>query len=138
VNDYALEIGQSVAALATAPMLVGYIRWLKARLQNRRGAPPWQPYLDLRKLFAKEVIISVNASWIFRVAPFIVFSSAIAVTMLIPLVFAPMPFDGVGDLLWVVYLLLLGTFFLALAGLDPGTAFGGMGVSRLWPWRSWA
>ena len=130
MNDYALEIGQSLAALATAPMLVGYIRWLKARLQNRRGAPPWQPYLDLRKLFAKEVIISVNASWIFRVAPFIVFASAIAVTMLIPLVVAPMPFDGVGDLLWVVYLLLLGTFFLALAGLDPGTAFGGMGASR--------
>jgi hypothetical protein len=54
----------------------------------------------------------------------------VAVTMLVPLVAAPLPFDAVGDLLTVVYLMLLGTFFLALAGLDPGTAFGGMGASR--------
>src|SRR6266508_6449607 len=122
---YLLAVGQALLALALAPGLVGFVRWLKARLQNRRGAPPWQPYFELRKLFGKEVVMSNNASWLFRFAPYMVFGSAVAVTLLIPLLFAPLPFDSVGDLLVVVYLLLLGTFFLALAGLDPGTAFGG-------------
>jgi formate hydrogenlyase subunit 4 len=130
MTGYILEIGQAVLALAGAPLLVGFVRWLKARLQNRRGAPPWQPYFELGKLFGKEVVISRNASWLFRCAPYIVFASVVAVTLVVPLLAASSPFDAVGDLLVVVYLLLLGTFFLALAGLDPGTAFGGMGASR--------
>jgi formate hydrogenlyase subunit 4 len=130
MTGYVLEVAQAILALALAPGLVGFIRWVKARLQNRRGAPPWQPYFELRKLFGKEVVISNNASWLFRFAPYLVFGSTVAVTFLIPLFYVPLPFDAVGDLLAVVYLLLLGTFFLALAGLDPGTAFGGMGASR--------
>ena len=121
---------QALVALLLAPGLVGVIRWMKARLQNRRGAPPWQPYLELRKLFAKEVVVSNNASWLFRAAPFIVFGSTVAVTLLVPLLAVPLPLGGAGDLVVVVYLLLLGTFFLALAGLDPGSPFGGMGASR--------
>ncbi|HEY7869127.1 MAG TPA: NADH-quinone oxidoreductase subunit H, partial [Methylomirabilota bacterium] len=69
-------------------------------------------------------------SWLFRAAPFVVFASTVAVTFLVPMLVVPLPLDGVGDLLVVVYLLLLGTFFLSLAGLDPGSAFGGMGASR--------
>jgi len=130
MTGYLLEIGQALIALMLAPGLVGFVRWWKARLQGRRGAPPWLVYYDLRKLFGKEVVLSKNASWIFRFTPYLVFSTTLAVTMLIPLVAAPLPFDRIGDLLLVVYLLLLGTFFLALAGLDPGTAFGGMGASR--------
>ena len=130
MTGYLLEVMQMLLALLLAPGLAGFVRWLKARLQNRRGAPPWQPYFELRKLFRKEVVMSNNASWLFRFAPYIVFASTVAVAMLIPLVVTPLPFDAIGDLLVVVYLLLLGTFFLALAGLDPGTAFGGMGASR--------
>ncbi len=130
MTGYVLEIVQVLLALLLAPGLVGFVRWLKARLQNRRGAPLWLPYFELRKLFGKEVVMSNNASWLFRVAPYIIFASAVTVTFLIPLLGARLPFDNIGDLLVVVYLLLLGTFFLALAGLDPGTAFGGMGASR--------
>jgi formate hydrogenlyase subunit 4 len=129
-TGYTVAIAQTALALLLAPGLVGLIRWLKARLQNRRGAPVWQPYLELRKLFAKEVVVSSNASWLFRAAPFVVFASTVAVAFLVPVLAVPLPFDFVGDLLVVVYLLLLGTFFLALAGLDPGSAFGGMGSSR--------
>ena len=125
-----LGLAQVGLALAFAPGVVGLIRWLKARLQNRRGAPWWQPYLELRKLFAKEVIVSPNASWLFRAAPFVIFASTVAIAFLVPMLAVPLPLDTVGDLIVVVYLLLLGTFFLALAGLDPGSAFGGMGASR--------
>ncbi len=130
IDSYWLEVVQGLLALLVAPGLVGLVRWVKARLQNRRGAPPWQPYFELRKLFQKEAVISKNASWLFRFAPYIVFGSALMVVLLVPLIAAPLPLGGIGDLLVVVYLLLLGTFFLALAGLDPGTAFGGMGASR--------
>ncbi len=130
MNGWILELAQAAFAALIAPLLVGTIRWIKARLQNRRGAPPWQPYFELRKLFAKEVVVSPNASWIFRAAPYIVFVSTLAVTFVVPLVVVPLPAGQIGDLLVVVYLLLLGTFFLALAGLDPGSPFGGMGSSR--------
>lgn len=127
---YVVEVAQAALALAVAPGLVGLVRWMKARLQSRRGAPVWQPYFELWKLFQKEVVISRNASWLFRAAPFIVFSSAVVASFLVPILAVPLPFDAIGDLLVVVYLLLLGTFFLSLAGLDPGSAFGGMGASR--------
>jgi len=130
MSGYILEVLQSILAIILAPGLVGLVRWFKARLQNRRGAPPWQPYFELVKLFGKEMVVSTNASWIFHAAPYLVFASAISVTLLIPLIAVPLPFDSIGDLILVVYLLLVGTFFLSLAGLDPGTAFGGMGASR--------
>ena len=121
---------QTVLAVALAPMLVGFIRWLKARLQGRQGAAPWQPYFELRKLFAKEVVVSRTASWIFVAAPFVVFGTSVVVASLIPLVVAPPGRVISGDLFAAVYLLLLGTFVLALAGLDAGSPFGGMGSSR--------
>ena len=125
-----VAVGQTSLALLLAPGLAGLIRWMKARLQNRRGAPFWQPYLELRKLFGKEVVVSSNASWLFQAAPFVIFASTVATTALVPVLAAPLVFDTMGDLIVLVYLLLLGTFFLALAGLDPGSAFGGMGASR--------
>ena len=128
--EYLLAVFQALFALALAPLVMGFVRWLKARMQNRRGAPPWQPYFEVVKLLGKEAVVSKQASWLFRSAPYVVFASTLAVTFLVPFLFISQPFDGVGDLLAVVYLLLLGTFFLALAGLDPGTAFGGMGASR--------
>jgi formate hydrogenlyase subunit 4 len=127
---YLLEIFQGLLTLGVAPGVIGLVRWIKARLQGRAGASPMQPYRDLRKLFRKEVIVSTNASWIFRATPYLFFGSMVVVSLMVPLVAAPLPFDAVGDLLVVVYLLLLSTFFLSLAGLDPGSAFGGMGASR--------
>jgi formate hydrogenlyase subunit 4 len=130
LSRHALAGGQTLLALVLAPGLVGLIRWLKARLQNRCGAPVWQPYRELRKLFRKEVVVSRNASWLFRAAPFAIFASTVAAAALVPLLAAPLTLDTMGDLVVLVYLLLLGTFWLALAGLDPGSAFGGMGASR--------
>jgi len=130
MSPWLIEIFEALFALVVAPGLLGLIRWIKARLQNRLGAPPWQPYHELRKLFRKEVVVSQNASWLFRFAPYAVSASTLAIAFLIPLVIVPRRFDAIGDLFVVVYLFLFGTFWLALAGLDPGSAFGGMGASR--------
>ena len=130
MSPWLVEIFEALFALALAPGLVGLIRWIKARLQSRLGAPPWQPYRELRKLLRKEVVVSDNASWLFRFAPYAVSASTLAIAFLIPLIIVPRRFDMIGDLFVVVYLLLFGTFWLALAGLDPGSAFGGMGASR--------
>jgi formate hydrogenlyase subunit 4 len=90
----------------------------------------FQPYADLAKLFRKEPVISTTASWIFPATPYILFSSTVAASLLVPTIIAPMPLNFAGNIIALVYLLALGTFFLMLAGLDAGSAFGGMGSSR--------
>jgi formate hydrogenlyase subunit 4 len=130
MSRYIVLIVQPLVALALAPALVGTIRWLKARLQSRRGAPFWQPYFEIRKLLGKEAVVSHTASWLFHATPFVVFATSLLVASLVPLIIVPADPLVVGDLFVAVYLLLLGTFFLALAALDTGSPFGGMGASR--------
>ena len=90
----------------------------------------FQPYADLAKLLRKEPVISTTASWIFPATPYILFSSTLAASLLVPTIIPPMPLNFAGNIIALVYLLALGTFFLMLAGLDAGSAFGGMGSSR--------
>jgi len=113
-----------------APAVVGYVRWLKARLQSRRGADLFQPYREFRKTFAKGMVIADTASWLFHLAPYVVVASTVAAAVLVPVFSASQAGDQFGDLFALMALLILGTMFLALGGLDPGTAFGGMGSSR--------
>ena len=121
---------QLIVVLVLAPLVTGIIGKTKARLQNRRGASVVQPYFDLWKLFKKEFVLPSTASWIFRFTPYIVFGSTLAIALLVPTVAAPVPFHWIGDIIAVIYLFALGRFFLALAGMDAGTAFGGLGSSR--------
>lgn len=121
---------QTVLLLLLAPLVSGCIKNWKAKLQNRRGPRIWQPYLDLVKFFHKDMVISEHASWIFSVAPYIVFFSALLVGLMVPTATTQAPLSMFGGALAVVGLLALGRFFLALGGLDPGSAFGGMGSSR--------
>jgi formate hydrogenlyase subunit 4 len=121
---------QTILLLLLAPLLSGCIRNWKAKLQNRRGARIWQPYSDLIKFFRKDMVISEHASWVFSFAPYVVFITALAAGLLVPMVTVQAPLSLFGDVLALVGLLALGRFFLALGGLDPGSAFGGMGSSR--------
>lgn len=121
---------QLLLVLLAAPLVNGIIKKTKARLQNRRGASILQPYFDLAKLMKKEVIIPATSSWIFRCTPYLVLSSTLVIALLVPTIFAPVPFHWTGDIITVIYLFALGRFFLALAGLDAGSAFGGLGSSR--------
>lgn len=121
---------QSLLYLALAPLLVGWVHKVKARLQNRRGAPIWQPYRDLYKLFAKEARMAHTASLLFRAAPYIVFVATWLAAAAIPLLSTDLPTAAMADVIVIAGLLGLARFFLALAGMDVGTAFGGMGASR--------
>jgi formate hydrogenlyase subunit 4 len=116
--------------LTLAPLVSGCIRNWKAKLQNRRGPRVWQPYLDLVKFMRKDMVISEHASWIFRVLPYVLFISSLLAGLMLPLVSTVAPLSLFGGALAFVGLLALGRFFLALGGLDPASAFGGMGSSR--------
>jgi formate hydrogenlyase subunit 4 len=123
-------IAQTTILLAVSPFIVGLIRKVKARLQIRRGASIFQPYADLAKLFRKQPVVSTTTSWIFTATPYIVFASTLAAGLLVPIFVSSTPLNFAGNIIALVYLLALGTFFLMLAGLDAGSAFGGMGSSR--------
>jgi len=121
---------QALLYAALAPLLVGWIRKLKALLQNRRGASVLQPWRDLRKLLLKEARVAHTASPLFRAAPYIVFVTTWLAAATVPLVAVSLPTAAIADIIVLVGLLALARFFLALAGMDVGTAFGGMGASR--------
>jgi len=125
-----IVVAQTVLLAVLAPGVVGYVRFVKARLQSRRGAGVLQPYRELRKTSGKGMVVAETASWMFHLAPFAVVGATIAAASLVPVVSAVQPADQLGDLFVLTALLMLATFFLALGGLDPGTAFGGMGSSR--------
>ncbi|HEX8993992.1 MAG TPA: NADH-quinone oxidoreductase subunit H [Candidatus Paceibacterota bacterium] len=112
-----------------SPLAIGLTRSVKARFQNRRGASPLQPYNDLWKLLHKGEVQSVDASWIFRIAPFIVFTATLVIAASIPLV-SLTTHSSTSDLLFLIGLLALEAFWIALAGLDVGSPFGGFGSSR--------
>ncbi|MEV5408779.1 NADH-quinone oxidoreductase subunit H [Thermopolyspora sp. NPDC052614] len=121
---------QVVLVVAGAPLLVGVMRQVRARLEGRAGAGVLQPWRDLRKLLRKEPIAPHGTGWVFRLAPLLLAGTALVVTAVVPLITTASPLDGVADLFAVTALLALGSVALALAGLDTGTAFGGMGASR--------
>lgn len=125
-----LVLVQVVVLLAVSPFIVGLIRKVKARLQLRRGATVFQPYRDLAKLFRKQPVVSTTTSWIFTATPYLLFASTLAAGLLVPVFASKTPLSFAGNIIALVYLLALGTFFLILAGLDAGSAFGGMGSSR--------
>jgi formate hydrogenlyase subunit 4 len=126
----AVALAQMLLVLGCAPLLQGVTRKLKARLQYRRGPSVLQPYHDLRKLWGKSTVESDTASVVTTAAPVVVLAAMIAAVLLLPIVALRPPLDGAGDLLVVLGLLALARFVLALAALDAGSAFGGMGASR--------
>ncbi len=121
---------QTVLLLALAPLVSGCIRNWKAKLQNRRGPRVWQPYFDLLKFLRKDMVISEHTSWVFRLTPALLFISTLLAGLMVPILNSQAPLGLFGGALALVGLFALGRFFLALGGLDPGSAFGGMGSSR--------
>lgn len=118
---------QGLFLMAFAPLVIGVIRKVKARLQSRVGAPLFQAYRDLFKFVRKDSVVSTVTSWIFVVTPYMVFGATATAAFLLPSI---TNLGAQADIIFIGFLLVLGTAFLVLSGLDAGTTFGGMGSSR--------
>jgi formate hydrogenlyase subunit 4 len=130
IRDLMIQGGQMLLVLFLAPLFTGYVRKVKARLLSRQGPPLVQPCLDLARLMRKEVVLADSASWLFRVIPYVVFAVTWVAASLIPTFRTGLLFSWSADLIAIAALIGSGRFFLALAGLDVGTSFGGIGSSR--------
>jgi formate hydrogenlyase subunit 4 len=121
---------QMALVLLLAPLLTGFVRKCRARLLRRQGPSLLQPYRDLVRLMRKEVVLADSASWLFRVAPYLIFAATWVAACLIPTFATGLLFSWTGDVIVITALLGSVRFFQALAGLDVGTSFGGLGSSR--------
>jgi formate hydrogenlyase subunit 4 len=121
---------QVVVVAAGGPLLVGVMRQVRSRLEGRAGAGVGQPWRDLRKLLRRPPATPAGTGWAFRLAPLLLVGTSLVLAAVVPLLTTVSPLDPAADLFAVVGLLALGTVTLALAALDTGTAFGGMGASR--------
>ena len=130
IIDLAVQGAQVLLVLVLAPGLTGFVRKVKARLNRRQGPPLMQPYRDLVRLMRKDVVLAESASWLFRVIPYIVFAGTWVAASLVPTFRTGLLFSWSADLIAIIALLGSARFFLALAGLDVGTSFGGIGSSR--------
>ncbi len=130
IDALIVQGAQMLLVLLLAPLLTGLVRKIKARLTRRRGASVFQPYRDLFRLLRKDVVLAENASWLFRVTPYLVFATIWVAASLVPTFAAGLMFSWSADLIALIALLGSARFFLALAGMDVGTSFGGLGSSR--------
>jgi len=122
---------QVVVVMAFAPLVTGVLNKLKEMVQSKKGPSIFQPYKDIWKLFHKDEVVSEDATWIFRLTPYIVFITPIFVTLLIPvLTNYPLFFAFMGDMLGGGFILALGGFFATLAAVDTANPYGAMGASR--------
>ncbi len=130
IADFAVQGIEMLLVLLLAPLLTGFVRKVKARLLRRQGPPVIQPYRDLIRLMRKEVVLAESASWLFRVVPYLIFAATWVAASLVPTFRTGLLFSWSADLIAIIALLGSARFFLALAGMDVGTSFGGIGSSR--------
>lgn len=112
-----MEYFQFLIIIIFAPLVNGIIKKFKANMQGRQGPGIFQPYYDLIRLFKKELVISNISSWIFRVTPYIVFSSTLVATMMVPVITDKVLFGNMADIIALIYILALGRFLWLLRGL---------------------
>ena len=124
------EVLQIATVIILAPIFIGWIRMVKCWLQGRTSAGLFQPWKDIIKLFYKEIVLAENASWIFRFTPYLAFGVSVLAAGIIPIISTDLSLALTADAIVLVALFAIARFFTALAGMDIGTAFGGMGSSR--------
>lgn len=129
-HDWLIQLAQTTLVLGLAPLLSGVTRKIRARLLRRQGPSVIQPYRDLLKLIRKEAVVAENASWLFRAAPYLIFATTWVAAALVPTFATGLAPSADADLIVIVALLGTARFLLALAALDVGTSFGGIGSSR--------
>jgi formate hydrogenlyase subunit 4 len=124
------QLAQIFLVVALAPLITGWVRLVKSRLNGRIGASAWQPYRDIYRLLQKEAVVAHSASWVFRAAPYVTFAAVWLAAAIIPTFTTDLFLAPAADLIALVALLAVARFWTALAGMDIGTSFGGLGASR--------
>ncbi len=130
IHPFLIEIAQIAVLLIVAPLFAGWVKMVKCWFQGRTAPSILQPSRDILKLFSKDVTLAENASWIFRFTPYLVFGVSVMAGGIIPILSTDLPLSATADVIALVALFAIARFFAALAGMDIGTAFGGMGSSR--------
>jgi formate hydrogenlyase subunit 4 len=130
LSGLAAQFTELVLAVLLAPLLTGWVNQCRAWLQSRSAPPLLQPYRTLNKLFQKEVVLAHNASPLFRAAPYLIFGCLCAAAAIVPTLGTDVPLNAAADAIALVGLLALARMFIALAGMDVGTAFGTLGARR--------
>ena len=130
IHPFVIETAQILLMLIAAPLFMGWVKMVKCWMQGRTSPNLFQPYRDLRKLFSKDIVLAENASWIFRFTPYLVFGVSVLAGGIIPVLSTDLQLSAMADVIVLVSLFAIARFFTALAGMDIGTAFGGMGSSR--------
>ncbi len=130
VTELVTQLLEVVAALAAAPLFLGWVNQCRAWLSNRRAPSIWLPYRNIRKLFAKDAVLAENASPLFRLAPYLVFSTMVVAAGIIPSMGTHLPLVVAADAIALVGLFATARVFLSLAAMDVGTAFGTLGARR--------
>ncbi|WP_137121252.1 respiratory chain complex I subunit 1 family protein [Segeticoccus rhizosphaerae] len=126
-----LQVLQGLVVMGFAPLYAGVMTRAEAIVASKRGPSILQPYRDLAKWLRKSTVISDQASFIFRAAPYVAFGCYLAVVAIIPIITSePLPLAFMGDLIGGAFVLSLASFAMALAGLDTASPLGGMGSSR--------
>ncbi len=126
-----IQVLQSLVVLAGAPLFAGVLTRAEAVVASRRGPSVLQPYRDLVKLLRKGSAISDQASWVFRITPFVTFACYLTVSVIVPVITStPLPLAFLADLIGGAFVLALAGFMTSLAGLDTASPYGGLGASR--------
>jgi len=120
-----------LAVLALVPpLLLGIVNRTKSIVGGRVGPPLLQPYRDLAKLLRKGAVYSRTTTWVFRAGPVVGLAAVATAGLLLAMGGAPAAISFTGDFVLFAYLLGLARFFTALAALDTGSPFEGMGAAR--------
>lgn len=126
----AFQILQSMLVVLAAPMLLGWVNQCRAWLQNRKGPGVLRPYFLIWRLFQKEAVVAENASALFRATPYILFGCMWLAAGIVPVLATDLPFAFAADIIALVGIFALARVFIALAAMDIGTSFGGIGARR--------
>jgi len=126
----ASQLFQTLLAVFLAPLMRGWANQCRAWLQNKSGPGLLQPYRLLFKLFMKDAVMAHTASWLFRLAPYVIFGCMVLAVSIVPMLATDLPFSPAADVIALVGLFALARVFMALAAMDVGTAFGSMGARR--------
>jgi formate hydrogenlyase subunit 4 len=129
-SGVAFQLLQSVFVVLVAPLLTGWVNQCRAWLQNRSAPSILLPYYTLAKLFHKDAVIAHDASPLFRLTPYVLFGCMWLASGIVPVLATSLPFAPAADVIALVGVFALARVFSALAAMDIGTSFGGLGARR--------